>query len=171
MIFGDLSVFCLLFGTFAWYRLNEPALFSAMQPKLNQGIGLANTMLMLTGSWAVATALKAARAGRSEAAICNATLGILCGGGFIVMKALEYSEKIAAGLLPTTNDFFLFYFACTGLHLLHVIVAMGALGLFRHFARQPSTPRRLMFMEVCGLFWHLVDLIWVILFALFYLHR
>jgi nitric oxide reductase NorE protein len=171
LIFGDLSMFTLLFGLYAWYRLNEPALFAAPQASLNQRIGLINTFLLLTGSWAAAEALAEVRAARPGPATLRVNLAMLCGAGFIAMKAVEYDAKIKAGDLPSTNDFFMFYYACTGLHLLHVIVGMAALGLFRHLIAHPLTPARLALMEGCGVFWHLVDMIWVVLFAVFYLHR
>ena len=87
------------------------------------------------------------------------------------MKAVEYAEEVAAGMLPTTNNFFMFYYACTGLHLLHVIAGMVALGIFRQLAQLPTTPSRLILLEVCSVFWHLVDMIWVILFAVIYLQH
>jgi nitric oxide reductase NorE protein len=171
MIFGDMMVFGLFFITFAAYRIDEAALFAASQHQLNQALGLINTVLLLTSSFAVATAVKTLRAGHHDSARRATTVGIALGLGFVGVKAMEYGEKFAAGILPTTNDFFMFYFAFTAIHLLHVLVGLAAL----LFVRSRCTPNiasvAMGAVEGCGVFWHLVDVLWVILFAIFYLHQ
>ena len=171
LIFGDLLVFSLFFTTFAYYRLADPRSFRLAQEQLNQGFGLLNTLLLLISSWAVAKAIGLARAGQGARARTLVTLAILLGAGFAVVKIFEYSEKLSAGIGPTTNDFFMLYFTFTGIHLLHVLAGLGALAFLRSRVIRPPHPATVAAMEACGIFWHLVDILWVVLFAILYLHR
>ncbi len=168
-IFGDLLMFGLFFLTYMAYRADDPALYRASQLQLNRGFGLFNTLLLLSSSLAVALAVQDARAaGRRAPALILAAMA--CGAGFCAVKAVEYTEKIAAGITLNSNPFFMFYFAFTGIHLLHVLIGLGVLGfmLSKLHARDAGTIGAL---EGGGAFWHLVDLLWVVLFALFYLVR
>jgi nitric oxide reductase NorE protein len=171
IIFGDLMVFSLFFGTFAYYRMGDPALFRAAQAHLNQGFGLLNTLLLLTSSWAVAKGIGLAREGQGRRARGLIGLAMLLGAGFAVVKVFEYREKLEAGIGPSTNDFFMLYFTYTGVHLLHVLAGIGALAFLRARAAAPMTPGTIAAIEGCGIFWHLVDILWVVLFAILYLHR
>ncbi|MEO0033653.1 MAG: hypothetical protein RIS94_3411 [Pseudomonadota bacterium] len=171
MIFGDLLVFSLFFVTFATYRMADAALFAQSQARLNQASGLVNTLLLLTSSFAIAVAVNRLRSGEAVRARSAANAGLLFGAAFVVVKLLEYREKFLAGLYPTTNDFFMFYFAFTGIHLLHVLVGLAALAFVRHACGAPLTPGRFRAVEACAVFWHLVDVLWVILFAILYLHN
>ena len=171
IIFGDLLVFSLFFGTFAYYRMGEPELFRQSQAHLNQAFGLLNTILLLTSSWAVAKGIGLVRAGQGERARSLVGLAMLLGAGFAVVKVFEYREKLAAGIGPTTNDFFMLYFTYTGVHLLHVLAGLGALAFLRSRTTRPPDPGTIAAMEGCGIFWHLVDILWVVLFAILYLHR
>lgn len=171
MILGDMTVFGLFFITFAVYRIDDAALFAASQLQLNQALGLVNTLLLLTSSFAVASAVQALRAGRHASARRSTSIGIALGIGFVGVKAIEYGEKFAVGILPTTNDFFMFYFAFTAIHLLHVFVGLAALLFVRSRCTANVTTGGMSAVEGCGVFWHLVDILWVILFAIFYLHQ
>lgn len=171
IIFGDMFVFGLFFGTFAYYRLQQPALFHASQAGLNQGIGLLNTMFLLTSSWFVANAVQASRGAKTRAASRWATGAILLGGCFVAAKILEYAEKVRAGITPATNDFFMLYFVFTGIHLAHVVIGVAALVLLRSRITRPISDARSALIEGCAIFWHMVDVLWVVLFAILYLHR
>ncbi|MFT4054123.1 MAG: cytochrome c oxidase subunit 3 [Novosphingobium sp.] len=171
MIFGDMLVFGLFFVTFAVYRLDEVATFTASQARLNQGLGLLNTLLLLTSSLAVARAVGKLREGHAAQARRAATAGIILGLGFVGVKFVEYGEKFADGILPTTNDFFMFYFAFTAIHLLHVLVGIAALLFVRWRCGTAVTRGGMSAVEGCGVFWHLVDVLWVVLFAILYLHQ
>jgi nitric oxide reductase NorE protein len=96
------------------------------------------------------------------------SLAILFGAGFVVGKAFEYGMKIRQGISPLTDQFFMYYFAFTGIHLLHVLLGLGVLLLMRAASRPPVSEHRSLLIESGGLFWHLVDLLWIVLFALFY---
>ncbi|WP_313805984.1 cytochrome c oxidase subunit 3 [Sphingobium sp.] len=170
MIFGDLLAFGLFFVTFGVYRLSQSATFAASQARLNQGLGLLNTMLLLTSSLAIAIAVKALRERRLNDARQATHIGMALGFGFVGVKTIEYGEKFAAGITPISNDFFMFYFAFTAIHLLHVLVGLGALTFIRSRCAAVPTANGYKAVEGCAIFWHLVDILWVILFAILYLH-
>lgn len=168
LIGGELFAFSAFFLVFAYYRGLDPALFRAGQAGLDHAIGLTNTIILLTSSLFVALGVQRIRDGRGGGAFwLRAALG--CGAAFAVLKLFEYWQKIAAGVTPLTSDFFMYYFAFTGIHLLHVIIGSGALVFAIVASRNEPSPTRTMIAECVGVFWHLVDLLWIILFALFYL--
>lgn len=171
LVFGDLLVFGIFFGTFAYYHLQQPNVFRASQAALNQGLGLFNTMLLLTSSMFVVLGLEAARHDRAAVGRRWVAFAMLLGVGFIGVKAVEYSEKLGAGIYPVSNNFYMLYFAFTGIHLVHVIVGLGVLAFLRSRIANRLTPNEAAIMEGCAIFWHLVDILWVVLFAIFYLHR
>lgn len=85
-------------------------------------------------------------------------------------KAFEWRTKLAEGLTPATNDFFMYYFVLTGIHLLHVVIGIGVLVLVRRISQRPNLGvRAICAIESGATFWHLVDLLWIVLFALLYL--
>lgn len=168
LIGGELAVFSTFFLVFSYYRGLDPEVFAAGHARLDHAIGLANTLILLTSSLFVALGVQRVRLGRAGAAI-RFRLALVCGLAFAGLKVLEYGQKIAAGITPLTSDFFMYYFAFTGVHLLHVLIGSGGLLLAIGAAARPASPRQLMVVECAGLFWHLVDLLWIILFALFYL--
>lgn len=162
-------VFALLFGTFLYYRAQDPQLYLTHQSSLNQGYGLLNTLLMLSSSWLVALAVQAARAARAAATARLLALGVLCGTAFVVAKAFEWGEKIGAGFTITSNDFFMYYYMLTGIHLLHVLIGIGVLLFLWHGVRKRNVAAEIGVLESGASFWHLVDLLWIVLFPLLYL--
>jgi nitric oxide reductase NorE protein len=138
---------------------------------MSQFFGVLNTLLLLTSSLFVALAVKSARSSHaSRAAPVLIALAMACGVGFVVVKGFEWSDKVAAGHTLGSNDFFMFYFMYTGIHLLHVLVGLLVLTLLLLVTRRPHLDAgSIRVIEAGGIFWHLVDLLWVFLFALFYL--
>lgn len=171
MIFGDLVLFSFLFVVFLLYRTREISVFVESRVQLDQTLGLLNTLVMLTSSWGVATAVQAARRGMHGLASAGVGLALGCAVAFVVVKYFEYGAKIGAGISPLTNTYFMFYFAYTGIHLIHVIIGVGVLmALFVHLRRNGTTSGlKLQHVESGASFWHLVDLLWIVLFALLYL--
>jgi nitric oxide reductase NorE protein len=98
--------------------------------------------------------------------------GVLVGACFVGIKAFEYHEKIAAGITPSTNEFFMYYFVLTGLHLAHVIIGLIVLTVLSTLARKPEpTTTHIAFFEGGACFWHMVDLLWIVIFPLIFLVR
>jgi nitric oxide reductase NorE protein len=171
LIFGDLFVFSLFFLTFLYYRDSERGVFVASQFTLNREFGLTNTFLLLTSSLFVAAAVRRVREIKRGAGPLFIS-AMVCGFGFVIIKAFEYGAKFNAGIGLTTNDFFMLYFAFTGIHLIHVLAGLVVLGLLASLSEKPGAgTARLVWIECGAIFWHLVDLLWVVLFSLFYLLR
>jgi len=169
-ILGDLMVFSLLFGTYLFYRAGEVDIFTQSQPDLNRNFGALNTVLLLTSSWFVATAVQLARHRRGGPITPLLGGAILCGLGFSTVKVIEYHAKFAAGITISTNDFFMFYFVLTGIHFLHLILGTAFLTYLWNRSRKATwTPQDIAILEVGATFWHLVDLLWIVLFPLLYL--
>jgi nitric oxide reductase NorE protein len=168
-IFGDLLVFGTFFITYAVSRAQDLGLFHRSQMLLDRRLGLLNTLLLLTSSWCVAQGVAAVRRGDPRARLLLGA-GMACGIGFAIVKAFEYHAKISAGITLNTNEFFIFYYMLTAIHLIHVVIGLGVLGFtFSRFDRQGRFPGPFALIEGAGAFWHLVDLLWVVLFALLYL--
>ncbi|WP_165837548.1 cytochrome c oxidase subunit 3 [Zavarzinia aquatilis] len=169
-IAGDLVLFSLLFATFLSYRADAPEVFAAGRAHLDQTLGLVNTLLLLTSSWFVATGVRAARRRASRTAVACFAFALACGLGFGTVKVLEYGAKFEAGLTPETSDFFMFYFAYTGFHMIHVVIGMGVLlAMIAYLRGRPPQAVNLQHIESGASFWHLVDVLWIVLFALLYL--
>jgi len=169
-IIGDLFIFGSYFITYALWRNWEHAAFLAAQQNLSLGFGLFNTIVLLLSSWFVAAALKAMRAGNYDAA-ARLTLGTMGWGlVFVVSKISEWTIEVGHGFVFTSNMFSQFYFWTTGVHILHVF--FGLMALFRLWleVRDPAC-RNLATAESAAAFWHMVDLLWLVIFALMYLMR
>ncbi len=128
--------------------------------------GALNTFVLLTSSYLVVKAHQNAHAGQVQKAgnLMFATVG--CGLIFLAVKTYEYSHEIAAGLVPDVSLFWSFYYLMTGLHALHVIGGMVAMTVIAIGLRKGLHPQR---AEYAGLYWHLVDIVWIFLFPLLYL--
>ncbi len=169
-IIGDLLIFGVYFIAYVIYRGQQPELFLHSQAFLNQGIGVTNTLVLLTSSWCLALGTQAARSGQRRDAVRLLALTGVIGGLFPFLKLLEWAPKLAAGHTPGENLFFMYYYVMTGLHLCHVLLGLVIIGfMLRHLRRAPAP--NIKFIEAGAIYWHMVDLLWLLLFALFYLMR
>jgi nitric oxide reductase NorE protein len=170
LILGDMAVFALLFAVYLYYRAQDPAVFRASQLRLNQTFGVVNTLLLLSSSLCVVTGVRALRQRVARVAPAMFAAAWLCGFGFVVDKYLEYSDKLAHGIKPATNNFWMYFYALTGLHLVHLLLGMVVLAFCFVQSRKPALDaRRFSFVEGGACFWHMVDLLWIVLFPLLYL--
>lgn len=170
LIVGDMVIFALLFGSFMSARLKDPEVFESARHALNPDRGGINTLLLLTSSWCVVMALHAIRGDRRPVAVRWLGFGILGGLGFAVSKVLEYAAEIGAGHTAGSGDFFMYYFMMTGIHLVHVLVGTLILSIF-WFRWRKAEPTSHAGFESAAVFWHMVDLLWIVLFPLLYLVR
>ena len=170
-ILGDLLIFAVIFIAFVHAGAVNPDEFNAGRDQLNQTFGLINTLVLLGGSWFVALGIKAHRTGKSATATALLLTGVMTGVIFCTVKFFEYSDKIAAGFYPDSSAFFMFYYVVTGIHLFHVVVAVVVMAVTLLVYRgRPSGPDvSYAGLESAGLLWHLVDLLWIFLFAIIYL--
>jgi len=167
---GDLLVFSVFFILIALGQTEQKDIFEASRETLDLRFGIANTLLLLTGSLFVAIGVERCRGLRFENNDRWFRLAIGCGVGFVANKVFEWSAKIEAGFIPVTNDFYMYFFIFTGIHLLHVFVGLGVLIFLLHMSRQSNfSSREIRTLESGAIFWHLVDLLWIMLFALLYL--
>ena len=169
-LFGDMLVFAVFFATFMVERSKAPAVFDAARTTLHIDVGLVNTVVLLTSSLFVVVAIGAIRTGARGTAARALTVAIGCGVIFVALKVFEYVTLAQAGHGPGANHFYLYYFILTGLHLLHVCLGIVVLVLMLTQTRRTNlSATRLAVIEGGGCFWHLVDLLWIVLFPLLYL--
>ncbi len=185
-IWTFLATEVLFFGglllAYAVYRTTYPADFAEAARHTKIIIGAANTAILLTSSFAVAWAVAAARSNQSTAAGTLAWAAAALGAVFIALKGYEYFLEYGEHLVPGVNFefaaaaegpaelFFIFYFTATALHGLHVIIGVIALIVIGKRAKEGAYSASYNApITVAGLYWHFVDTVWVILFALIYL--
>lgn len=170
MVLGDLIIFGAYFIMFMIFRAMKPAEFLASQQHLNINIGVLNTLVLLASSWFIARSVQAARAADHAQALRLTYLGGLCGVAFIAIKAYEWSAKIAQGYTISSNTFFMYYYMLTGVHVFHVALGLLILGITVRELRNPRRRRPFM-VESGATYWHMVDLLWIVIFALLYVMR
>jgi nitric oxide reductase NorE protein len=169
-LFGDMLVFGAFFATFMVERAKAPELFDVSRKTLHLGVGVTNTLVLLTSSLCVVVALGALRAGARHIARSAAMAATACGGVFIALKVFEYYSLVVDGHGVGANHFYMYYFILTGVHLFHVCVGMGILTfLLTQTRRRELSETRMSVVESGACFWHLVDLLWIVLFSLLYL--
>ena len=169
-ILADLLVFAALFIGFMAERAEEVALFNQSAGLLSPWVGILNTLILVTSGVCVVFAINAARGGLAVAARRWILAAFVVGLGFGISKVLEYGDKISQGITMHSNDFFMFYYALTGAHFLHFLGGMVALAIIWHLAgTRPLDGRFFGTVESVGLYWHMVDLLWLFIFPLLYL--
>ena len=158
------------FVVYMLYRMGHSELFLRSQESLRQSFGVLNTLLLLTSSWFMARCVQAARRQAYNIALREVLLTALCGGAFVASKIVEWSEKIHQGLEFSTNEFFWFYYFLTGIHVLHVLVGFVVLAVVVYQLTSPAR-RSQEIVETGATYWHMVDFLWVVIFALLYVMR
>ncbi|MGP5307358.1 cytochrome c oxidase subunit 3 family protein [Vreelandella alkaliphila] len=164
LILSEMLVFTAFFALYAGQRALDPALFTASQQQLDPVLGGLNTLVLLTSGLFVAFAVEAISAKRIQRSRQWLGAAILLGLLFCVIKVVEYTSKFAAGITPETNVFFGFYYGLTAFHFAHVVFGLALLGLV-------SWRTSIENLETAAAFWHMVDLIWILLYPLIYLLR
>jgi nitric oxide reductase NorE protein len=172
LIGGDLLIFATLFATFLNYRQSDVSLFASSQLKLNQVYGVVNTLLLLLSSLLVVTAVRALRLHGRGVSTWLLVGAFTCGLAFSGLKYLEYSDKIEHHLTPSTNKFFQMYYVLTGLHWFHLVIGLIVLAVLIALSRKPQlSAKQMIFVEAGACFWHMVDMLWIVVFPLLYLVR
>ncbi len=178
----EILMFGGLFVAYALMFSMHPDAFHAGHHHLNVNLGVINTAVLIFSSLTMALGVRAAQTNNRKALIVNLVITIACACAFLVVKYFEYSHKYHEGLLPGRfytypegyvphiETYFSLYFMMTGLHGIHVTVGIGLLvwllvrAMKGRFNSDYYTP-----VDLVGLYWHLVDLIWIYLFPLLYL--
>lgn len=179
-IFTELLLFGMLFLIYSVYRYKNPLAFELGGKELDVFMGTLNTVILLISSATVAMSISAIQKGQKKNALILLGITLLIAVVFLVNKYFEWGAKIHYGLYPGgdallelghgTILFFGLYYVMSGIHALHIIIGIG---LFIYVFRQVQTNKvhqtDYVWLENAGLYWHLVDLIWIFLFPLFYL--
>lgn len=179
-LFTELLLFGGLFLVYSIYRYLNPVDFAHASYQLDLFMGTANTVILLTSSLTVALSITAIQNNNRKLALILLWITIGLALFFLVNKYFEWSHKIHLGIFPGTETFsglphgeglfFLLYYFMTGLHGFHVIVgSIILLFAIANLVQNKITPQHYILLENGGLYWHLVDLIWIYLFPLFYL--
>jgi cytochrome c oxidase subunit 3 len=179
-LFTELFLFGGLFIIYAVYRFQHPEEFKLAAAELDTLVGTVNTIILLTSSLTVAMSITALQEGKKHLSLLLIGTTILFALAFMINKYFEWGHKFSLGIYPGSPDlsnkpqgeilYFGLYFVMTGLHALHVIIGVVVLLFVMVFiARGSVNQNSYVKLEAGGLYWHLVDIIWIFLFPLFYL--
>lgn len=169
-VLGEMTIFACFFAVYAYSWGQDPSSFLRDQQHLSRNFGALNTLVLLTSSWFVALAMDCARRGQRETSSRWLSLAALSGLAFVGIKAVEWGTKIEVGFTWTSGDFAMYYYILTGIHLGHVVTGMIVLWVLRQHVRESRTLNWRL-LESGAIYWHMVDLLWIVLFPLLYLMR
>jgi cytochrome c oxidase subunit 3 len=178
----EVLLFGALFVGYATYRTLFPEGFAIASHHLSKALGTVDTFVLITSSLTMAMAIHWVRHGKNTIAVAALVVTILFGLGFLVIHGYEYSHDIAEGampgryyhvegaMVPGASMFYTLYFLMTGLHSLHVFIGACVLAVLTvKTVRGVYTPHYDTGLELGGMYWHLVDMIWIFLYPLLYL--
>lgn len=163
-------LFTAYFSVYLVSRTQNPQLFLQSQSHLDLRIGVVNTIALLLSSWAIARCVQASREGNYRSALTNVFLTISFGVIFLAGKIIEWVTQIRMGNTFTSDEFFQHYFFLTSIHCIHVLIGFVVLGVVVYQLRSPER-RSQQLVETGATYWHTVDFLWVLIFALIYVVR
>ncbi|WP_068309666.1 cytochrome c oxidase subunit 3 [Aliiruegeria sabulilitoris] len=162
LIVSELLVFGAGLAAFLGVRISDPSGFAEAQDHLHRTGAALNTVVLITSGFLAARAVHLRRNGQRAVARRHLIAAMLLGGIFLWIKGGEFAEKVAQGIGVETHPFFMFYYLLTGFHAAHVAAGIVILGLVAIWDEAHT-------IEVGAAFWHMVDLVWVLLFPVIYL--
>ncbi|WP_236545315.1 cytochrome c oxidase subunit 3 [Tropicimonas marinistellae] len=162
LIVSELLVFGAGLAAFLGVRITDPSGFAEAQDHLHRTAAALNTVVLVTSGFLAARALHLREAGRRAASRLHLGGAMALGVVFLWIKGIEYADKAAQGIGFETHPFFMFYYLLTGFHAAHVAAGILILGLVAVWDEAHH-------IKVAGAFWHMVDLMWVLLFPVVYL--
>lgn len=179
-LFTELLLFGGMFFIYSVYRFTHQADFHLAAKELNTVMGTFNTAILLTSSLTMALSIAAIQKKNKNLSIFFQVITIVLALSFMVNKYFEWTAKFHHGIFPGSPElldkpngeilFFGLYYVMTGLHGLHVIIGMILIGYMTTLTKKEIiTSESFVKLESAGLYWHLVDIIWIFLFPLFYL--
>ena len=164
------AVFTSYFCVYLFDRTQHERMFLLGQSHLLLWLGVLETIVLLTSSWAVARCVQNARGGRYNAAKGDALLTTAFGVVFLVLKVVEWVRLIDAGHTFTSSEFFQYFFFLTVIHCIHLLIGFVVLGVL-WYQLSDQERRSQQTVETCATYWHSVDFFWVVIFALLYVVR
>ncbi|MCG8015132.1 MAG: cytochrome c oxidase subunit 3 family protein [Candidatus Thiodiazotropha sp. 'RUGA'] len=171
-ILAELAVFAIFFAAYAFTRLQHVALFNEHQLTLDREAALINTLALITSSYFVVRAVSAIKVGDRRRCVHWLLAALSMGLLFLIVKSVEYVQHYSEGINLSSNIFYMFYLSLTFFHFMHVIMGMVILAAIAvmaargRYSRQEHTG-----VESGASYWHMVDLVWLILFPLVYVMR
>ena len=179
IVYVELLTFGLLFVGYAYSRRVNLQMFNDSQLLLNQTIGFINTLMLITSSYLIVRGvetIKTMQLHQNYEASIRASKWLLSammlGGIFLILKLSEFSHLFAQGITLSTNTFFMFYLLLTMFHFMHVTLGVIILyNLYHKTKNQGYIPTDCRGLETGAIYWHLVDLLWIVLFPLIYIMR
>ncbi len=171
-ILAELLVFGVFFAAYAFTRANHIELFNTYQATLDRNAALINTLALITSSYFVVRAVAAIRSDNSKQCFHWLLAALFMGMVFLGVKGMEYQHHLSLGIDLSTNTFYMFYLSLTFFHFLHVILGMIILLAVALKARSGGySSQEHTGVETGASYWHMVDLVWMILFPLVYVMR
>ncbi|MCK4707855.1 MAG: cytochrome c oxidase subunit 3 family protein [Gammaproteobacteria bacterium] len=171
-ILAELLVFAIFFATYAFTRSSNVELFNASQLTLDRNLALINTLTLITSSYFVVRAVAAIREENAKHCFNWLIAALLMGLLFLVVKSYEYNHHYSQGINMRTNTFYMFYFSLTFFHFMHVLMGMIILAANAVKTRAGNyTAENHTGLETGASYWHMVDMVWLILFPLIYVMR
>ncbi len=179
IIYVEFITFALLFLGYAFSRRLDVELFNASQLAVNQTSGFINTFILITSSYFVVKAVQSIRNMTQESqkesniqASKWLLFAIMCGIAFLGIKVTEFSHIFGMGIHLSTNKYFMFYIMLTVFHFLHVLLGSGILFIiYKKTKIYGYLPNDSKGIETGASYWHMVDLLWIVLFPLVYIIR
>ena len=181
---SEVLLFAGLFALYAAYRVMYGADFLAGINHNDLVLGSVNTVVLISSSFSVAMAVQSARAGKPDRIGPLLLFTLVCAVAFLVIKGIEYAHHFDQGIYPGSwyafdeldtygaRTFFTVYYFMTGLHALHVVIGMGVLFyLYLVHRKRPFNAEHYVPLDLGGLYWHLVDVVWIFLWPMLYLTR
>ncbi len=169
-VLSEMSEFAFFFIVFLVVKLLHPELFSTGPSQLNTTAGMVNTLLLITSSWFVANAVKATKSGRRKKTMVWLALTIAAGLLYCAVKYLEYLWNVEHGISARSNLFFALYYYLTFNHLLHVLIGICVIGwtlVLSWLGAYDSDNHG--GLESAATYWHMIDLVWILLFPMLYI--
>ena len=170
---AEFLTLCMFFGVYAYMRRGSLVEFQDAQALLDPRFALVNSLVLITSGYCVARGVRALAQGRLVSAGPAAKwvlLAALLGIAFTCIKGTEYAGKYEAGLTLSSGTFWFFYYFLTGFHFLHVLLGIGFLLWVAYGVRAKVGQNEFLVQaESCAAFWHMLDLVWIVLFPLLYL--
>jgi nitric oxide reductase NorE protein len=163
-------VFTAYFGFYLFYRSQNPELFLHSQAQLDLRIGVFNALILLLSSWSVARCVQSSRAGAYQVALRDVFITASFAAVFLFSKVFEWVRLVRTGNGLDSSEFFSYYFLLTGIHFIHLLIGFIVLGVVVYQLRSPAR-RSQELVETCATYWHTVDFLWVLIFALLYVVR
>ena len=163
-------IFTTYFAVYLYYRAQHEQVFLTGQSHLNLPLGVADTIVLLTSSWSVARCVQTARAGDYGRAQRDAIITASFGFVFLVLKVVEWVRQERMGNTFSSSDFFQHYYLLTGIHAIHLLIGFVVIGVLLYQLASPKR-RSQELIETCATYWHTVDFLWVVIFAMLYVVR